>query len=70
VKHFNPGRLKVSGTKVRTPRGRGHELESLLNDEINHVGAFHKRQRHVHSKGLIGELMHLSHLTLNRVELT
>jgi len=70
MEDFDTCFLKDLRTEIRTTRGCSDKLDALLDNEINHVCPFNKRERHVHTKGLIGQLMHLAHFFLNGIEFT
>ena len=70
MEDFDTCFLKDLRTEIRTTRGCSNELNALLDNEINHVCPFNKRKRHVHTKGLVRQLMHLAHFFLNSIEFT
>ena len=70
VENFNPRLLKNTCTEIRASRGRRDEFDALLDYEIDHVGTLNKRERHVHTKRLIGHFVHLGHFAFDRLKVT
>ena len=70
MENFYPSFLEHASAKIGTSRGRRDKFDALLDYKIDHVGTLHKRERHVHTKGLIGHFVHLGDFAFDRLKVT